>query len=345
MEKKICIHPDFKLNGYSYNKDTISELAITLIRDGEAHEKDLGELILEWFDSKTYITLWTSGTTGKPKQIKLSKNAMRASALATGEFFNLRAKDKALLCLPTRYIAGKMMFVRAILLGLELDFVTPCKEPLKKTDKIYDFVAMVPLQVHHSITQIEQCKTLIVGGSKLSDHTKGLLRRMLLNVYETYGMTETITHIAAKRIDEDYFTVFPNITISKDDRGCLVIEAPLLSNYLLVTNDLVDMPNDIQFSWLGRYDNLVNSGGVKLVPELIEQKLSEYIPYRFFVIGVADAELGQKLVLVIENEPYTLLPEVFESLEKYEVPKETIFIEKFKETPTGKVLRKETIEN
>src|SRR5690606_33118285 len=144
------------------------------------------------------------------------------------------------------------------------------KEPLKHTDKMYDFVAMVPLQVHHSITQIEQCRILIVGGAKLSDQTKKILEPMLVDVYETYGMTETITHIAAKRINEKYFTVLPHANISKDERGCLVIEAPLVSKYLIVTNDLIDMPNDIQFAWLGRYDNIVNSGGVKLVPEIIE---------------------------------------------------------------------------
>ena len=343
MEKKFCIHPDFKLNGHTYNKESISELAITLIRDGEAYEKDLGNLILQWFDDYDYITLTTSGTTGKPKEVKLSKEAMEASALATGEFFRLQPKDKALLCLPTHYIAGKMMFIRAVVLGLELDFVNPTKEPLKNNDKIYDFVAMVPLQVHNSITQIEQCKTLIVGGAKLSDRTKDILNEMMVNVYETYGMTETITHIAAKRITENYFTVLPHANISQDKRGCLVIEAPLVSKHLIVTNDIVEMPNDIQFAWIGRYDNLVNSGGVKLVPETIEQKLSDYIPYRFYVIGKEDPVLGQKLVLVIEHSPYKLLPEAFGSLEKFEKPKETIFIEKFKETPTGKVLRRETI--
>ena len=344
MKLNICIHPDFKLNGNTYNKDSISELAITLIRDGEAHEKDLGELILQWFDGNDYITLTTSGTTGKPKEVKLSKEAMEASALATGDFFKLLPKDKALLCLPTSYIAGKMMFIRAVVLGLELDFVNPTKDPLKNNDKIYDFVAMVPRQVHNSITQIEQCKTLIVGGAKLNNQTKKILEEMMVNVYETYGMTETITHIAAKRINENYFTVLPHANISQDERGCLVIEAPLVADHLIVTNDLVEMPNEIQFAWMGRIDNLVNSGGVKLVPEIIEQKLAEYIPYRFYVIGKEDEELGQKLVLVIEHAPYNLLPEVFESLEKYEKPKDIVFVDKFKETPTGKVLRKETLE-
>jgi len=344
MEKKICIHPDFKLNGHAHTKDSICELAITLIRDGEPHEQDLGNLILQWFDEEKHIVLMTSGTTGTPKEIKIGKEAMEASALATGEFFKLQPKDKALLCLPARYIAGKMMFVRAVILGLELDYVNPTKDPLKNTSKIYDFVAMVPLQVQHSITQIEQCKILIVGGAKLNDTVKEMLNGMLVDVYETYGMTETITHIAAKKINEKYFTVLPHANISVDERGCLVIEAPLVSNFLVVTNDLVEMPNDIQFRWLGRYDNIVNSGGVKLVPELIEQKLSEYIPYRFYVIGKNDEELGEKLLLVIENSPYTLVPEAFGSLEKFEKPKEIIFVSKFKETPTGKIMRKETLE-
>lgn len=337
------LHPHFKLNGQSFTVDQLCEQAIDLIRDGEAHEKELGDLILQWFDDNDYVQLLTSGTTGTPKQIKLPKEAMMHSALATGEFFNLEPKDTALLCLPTRYIAGKMMFVRAIVLGLELDYVNPCKEPLKHTDKIYDFVAMVPLQVQNSITQIEQCKILIVGGAKLSDSVKDLLSDMMINVYETYGMTETITHVAAKKIQDKYFTVLPHANISTDTRGCLVVEAPLVANELIVTNDLVEMPNEIQFRWIGRIDNVVNSGGVKLIPEQIEEKLADYIPYRFFVIGKEDKDLGQKLVLVIEHEPYTLVPEAMNSLEKYEKPKEVFFVSKFKETPTGKILRRETI--
>lgn len=344
MENNICIHPSFRLNGHAFTKESISEMAISLIREGEAHEKDLGNLILQWFDENDYIELTTSGTTGKPKTIKLSKEAMEHSALATGEFFKLKPGDSALLCLPTRYIAGKMMFVRAVVLGLALDYVNPTKDPLKGNNKVYDFVAMVPLQVHNSITQIEQCKILIVGGAKLNSLTKEMLKDMLVDVYETYGMTETITHIAAKKIDDPYFTVLPHANISTDDRGCLMIEAPLVANGLVVTNDIVEMQNDIQFKWIGRIDNVINSGGVKLIPEKIEQKLSDYIPYRFYVIGKNDENLGQKLVLVIEHEPYTLVPEAMESLEKFEKPKEILFVNKFKETPTGKILRKETLE-
>ncbi|HLT65264.1 MAG TPA: AMP-binding protein [Flavobacterium sp.] len=338
------LHPHFKLNGKIFTEEELCEQAIDLIRDGEAYEKDLGNLILQWFDDNDFVELTTSGTTGVPKKVKLSKEAMRHSALATGEFFNLKSGDSALLCLPTQYIAGKMMFVRAAVLGLDLYYVNPCKEPLKNTEKIYDFVAMVPLQVQHSITQIEQCKILIVGGAKLSASVKDLLSGMMVDVYETYGMTETITHIAAKKIDDKYFTVLPHANISTDERGCLIIEAPLVANGLVVTNDLVEMINDIQFRWIGRVDNLINSGGIKLIPEQIEEKLSEYIPYRFFVMGVEDDDLGQKLVLVIENSPYTLVPEALNALERFEKPKEIFFVEHFKETPTGKILRKDTLE-
>ncbi|HUH25543.1 MAG TPA: AMP-binding protein [Flavobacterium sp.] len=344
MKQKICIHPDFRLNGHAFSKESLSELAITLLKDGEAYEKELGDFILQWFDHNNFVELSTSGTTGKPKKIKLEKEAMTQSALATGEFFQLKPDDSALLCLPTRYIAGKMMFVRAVVLGLKLDYVNPSKEPLKNTDKIYDFVAMVPLQVQNSITQIEQCRKLIVGGAELDEKIKLHLKDMMLEVYETYGMTETITHIAAKRIQDKYFTSLPHANISTDERGCLLIEAPLVANGLVVTNDLIELINDVQFQWIGRIDNVINSGGIKIVPEKIEQKLSEYIPYRFFVIGKEDESLGQKLVLVIEQDPYNLLPEVLSSLEKYERPKEILFVKQFKETPTGKILRKDTVE-
>ncbi len=346
MDDKIKLHPYFRLNGFEFTIESLAELAISLIKDGQAYEKELGDFILEWFNEKDYVELTTSGTTGTPKQIQLSKQAMVYSAVATGDYFGLNPGDTALLCLPTRYIAGKMMFIRALTLGLQLDFVNPSKAPLVNSDKIYDFVAMVPLQVQHSITQIEQCRKLIVGGAQLDDELKSLLKKSMIEVYETYGMTETITHIAAKKIEESFFTTLPHANISADERGCLVIEAPSVCNNLIVTNDLVNLINDIQFQWLGRIDNMVNSGGIKLIPEQIEHKLADYIPYRFFVIGKKDQELGEKLVLVIENQqPYELVPEAFESLSSYERPKEIIFVNHFKETPTGKILRRATLES
>lgn len=337
------VHPFFKLNGQSFQGDALCEMAISLIKDGEPHEKELGQLILQWFDDNDHVILLTSGTTGNPKEIKLSKQAMIHSAKATADFFKLERGDKALLCLPTRYIAGKMMFVRAVVLGLDLDFVVPSSFPMENNDTCYDFVAMVPLQVQGSLSKLNNVKKLIVGGAKLSNSLKELLLDKKCETYETYGMTETVTHIAAKRIEDDYFTALPNVTLNVDDRNCLVIDAPLVADKQVVTNDLVELKDHHTFKWNGRIDNVINSGGIKLFPEQIEEKLAHYISDRFFVIGKTDEALGNKLVLVIESEPYDLTEETFSELTVYEKPKEIQFVAQFKETPTGKIIRRENL--
>lgn len=337
------IHPSFRLNDKSFTKGELCELAIGLIKEGEPHEQDFGNLILQWFDEKDYVILNTSGTTGDPKEIKLLKEAMVNSAKATGAYFDLQPGDFSLLCLPTRYIAGKLMFIRAIVLGLHLDFVNPTSNPLLDNNKNYDFVAMVPLQVINSLNKLNNIKKVIIGGAKLDQSIKEEILKTKCQAYETYGMTETITHIAAKPISESFFTALPHAKISADERGCLVINAPTVNSEIIVTNDLVELNGLTQFRWLGRVDNVINSGGIKLFPEQIEEKLAHYIPYRFFVIGKQDEVLGEKLILVIESDPYTLVNEAFDDLSKFEKPKEIQFVTKFKETPTGKILRKENV--
>jgi O-succinylbenzoic acid--CoA ligase len=290
--------------------------------------------------------LQTSGTTGVPKTIRTSKQAMVESAIATGDFFNLRPGNKALQCLPVKYIAGKLMFVRAFILGLDMDFVAPSANPLEnKSDVKYDFIAMVPLQAKNSLKELKNVKKLIIGGSMISKALEKELSKLPTKVYETYGMTETITHIAARELGEKVFTVLPDITISYDYRNCLVIHAPRISDDLIVTNDIVELTNEKQFKFIGRYDNIINSGGIKLIPEQIEEKLSGKIPARFFVTGKPDEKLGEKLVLVIEGDNQKIDEAVFDALDKYEKPKEVLFIPKFKQTENGKILRKETSES
>jgi len=155
-------------------------------------------------------------------------------------------------------------------------------------------------------------------------------------------MTETISHIAAKRVGEEAFTVFPNVMISQDDNNCLLLKAFNINDELIATNDVVEMVSENQFIWLGRFDNVVNSGGIKLIPEQIEEKLTTRIPARYFVIGKPDPVLGEKLVLFVEGEPITIDDNVFDVLDKYEKPKEVHFVKHFEETPTGKIIRKET---
>lgn len=337
------VHNLFKLNGFHLNKEDLCRVAYSFIKEGEEFEKPVGDFLLDWFDSKSYIEMQTSGTTGTPKKISVSKQAMVYSALATGDFFDLKAGDKALHCLPVKYVAGKMMLVRAMILGLDMEFVAPSSHPLKNNDINYDFVAMVPLQAQNSLKELKRVKKLIVGGAKISPVLEKELMKLKTNVFETYGMTETITHIAAKKVGEKAFMVLPNVTISYDERNCLVIHAPKISEEIIQTNDLVELVSENQFVFLGRMDNVINSGGIKLIPEQIEDKLSKHIHKRFFITSKEDKELGEKLVLVIEGQQDDFDSSLFDDLDKYEKPREIIFIPKFKETASGKIMRKETL--
>ncbi|RDI57420.1 AMP-binding protein [Flavobacterium glaciei] len=339
------VHNLFKLNGFHLNRNDLCRVAYSFIKEGEEFEKSVGDFILDWFDNKSYIEINTSGTTGTPKLIRVDKQAMVNSAIATGDFFDLKPGDKALHCLPTKFIAGKMMFVRSFILGLDIDFVAPSSHPMLHNDSQYDFVAMVPLQAQNSLLELKNVKKMIVGGVKMSKTLEKGLSKLKTKVYETYGMTETITHIAAKKIGENAFSILPNIKISQDDRNCLVIDALKISEESIVTNDLVELVGDNQFVFLGRIDNVINSGGIKLIPEKIEDKLSDKINSRFFVTGKEDAVLGEKLVLVIEGEPQTLDESIFEDLDKYEKPKEVFYVAKFSETESGKIKRKEIVES
>ena len=341
------IHNRFKLNGYHITLDEMFYVAYCFVKEGEPFEQHVGTFLLDWFDDKSYIELSTSGTTGTPKIMKIEKQAMLDSALATGDFFDLKPGDTMLHCLPTNYVAGKMMFVRSFILGLDMEFVDPTSNPLKNIDKKFDFCAMVPLQAKNSLGKLKkkQIKKLIIGGVKVHKALEQELVKLPMEIYETYGMTETITHIAAKKIGAEAFTVLPNVKISTDDRHCLVIDAKNISDKKIVTNDIVNLISDTQFVWEGRYDNIINSGGIKLMPEQIEDKLSTLIPRRYFVFGQPDETLGEKALLYVEGVPLTIEDSVFNVLTKFEKPKEIVFIPEFKETATGKIMRKESMES
>lgn len=346
------IHSAFRLNDIPYSFESLSEICYHLKQEGKPFEKPIGDFLLDWISDRPVVEVTTSGSTGKPKTIVLKKEHMVNSALATGEYFGLKPEQKALLCLPCTGIAGKMMLVRAMVLGLQLDYAEPSSAPLNHNVKIYDFVAMVPLQVQNSLGQINQVKQLIVGGAPVDSSLRNQLSALPVRAYETYGMTETITHIAVKRIDSqssNYFETLPNVAISKDARECLVIDAPKISDDKIITNDLVELINNNKFLWLGRYDSIINSGGIKLVPEKIEEKLSTLIKPRFFVAGIPHETLGQQLVLVVEGNPikeHELLQDIrdLKEVSRYEVPKNVFFVKTFTETSTQKVDRKKTLQ-
>lgn len=352
-------HPAFRLNKLFYTNEELAAVAYSLIKEGEPYEAQAGNFLLDWLNEKDHIEVKTSGSTGAPKKIQIKKQFMVNSARATGRFFDLPAGTTALHCLPVDYIAGKMMLVRAMVLGWEIDLKLPKANPLDQVFKIYDFCAMTPFQLDNSLSRLHLIRKLIVGGGPISSTQKNLVQGLSTEVYETYGMTETVTHIAARRInpkkkssDPIPFTVLPNVSVSTDDRDCLVIKAPQVSDELIVTNDVVELVSNKSFFLKGRFDNVINSGGIKLHPEQIEAKLEPLIPSRFFVTSLPDPALGEKLVLMVESD---FSEEALLSLEneiktsrklgKYEIPKKIYFVEKFEETPSGKIHRGNTLKS
>ncbi|MBT7972714.1 MAG: AMP-binding protein, partial [Candidatus Marinimicrobia bacterium] len=348
----------------------------TLDSDDSPICEDINQFISEWYSSSDKIVLQTSGSTGKPKSISVKKEWMQNSAQLTEKTFGLKEGDTALLCMPMKYVAGKMMVVRALELGLDLKVVEPSSSPLKDIDGQIDFVAMVPLQLENSLNDLDKVKTLIVGGGQVSQQLIEELQKISTQIFETYGMTETLTHVAIKPLNgpnrSDVFHALDGIQFGLDDRGCLVIHVPSIlslranppaggeawqshlntlnkeitslqpprndnsnSNATITSNDIVELIDDISFRWLGRYDNVINSGGVKIIPEGVESKLASAISNRrFFIAGLPDESLGEKVVLIIEGDEIALS---FDLLEKHERPKEIYFIRNFVETGSGKI--------
>jgi len=353
MKAESPFHKGFKLQGKSFN--SLKEL----IDFSKSISDEIHHFLVDWFKDIPFVEVKTSGSTGAPKTIKLSKKYMINSALATGNYFNLLENTTALLCMSPNYIAGKMMLVRALTLGWQLDVVEANSNPLKNLDKKYDFSAMVPLQLNNSLSDIYKISKLLVGGGAVSNELLNKIQNINTEVFATYGMTETITQIAVKELNHmrhaeldsaSHYKTLPNINISKDNRGCLVIDAPNVSSEKVITNDLVELISSTEFKWLGRFDTIINSGGIKLIPEQIEEKFEKIIHQRFFVAGIFDELLGEKLVLIIESLGEKVSHnEILKNIKnlklvtRFEIPRNIYFIEQFIETPTNKIHRTETL--
>lgn len=314
-------------------------------------EEKLPEFIVlflkNWFSDSKFMKVQTSGSTGTPKILDVEKDKMLNSAKMTCDFLELKEGNTALLCLPTEYISGKMMLIRAIERRMKLLIQTPSLFPLENITEEIDFCAMTPLQVQNSLDKIHYIKKLIIGGASISESLKQQLiqKNPQTKIYETYGMSETLSHIALKSIlpkREEYFRILDGIKISQDQRGCLVINAPQLNNKTLITNDLIKLKNKREFKFLGRIDNIINSGGIKISPESLEDWIKKFTPNELVLIGIPDINLGEKLVLVLEGEEGLNLKSHILQLpfeKKYLKPKEIIFIEKIPRTPNNKIDR------
>ena len=331
------VHAKFKLNGTSFK-----ELAFSFKNKNSLIEnKSLASFLSDWLNDNDKITLKTSGTTGNPKKIKVNKNAMILSAQSTGKYFNLVAGDNALLCLPIEFIAGKMMIVRAIVLGLDLHITSPSKSPINELTQNFDFVAMTPIQLRETINYIHKIKCLIIGGSPVSQNLREKILNKTSGVFETYGMTETLSHVAVKNLStgEESFKAFFGITF-KDNMGCLEIIAPFISKLPIKTNDKVELISNTRFKWIGRNSFIINSGGIKFNPEKIERKLDNFYDQPFIICGLPDEILGEKIVVVFEEKIPLNAELSFKKLNKYEKPKEIFLLQSFIRN-NGKIERRD----
>ena len=304
------------------------------------------KFIETWNNDELEFVTQTSGSTGVPKTIRILKKYARTSAMMTGRFLSLEQGNTALLCLSPETIAGKMMVIRAIVLELDLIVCDVVSNPLEGLNSHVDFAAMVPIQAQQSLQKLDTVDKLIIGGGTISIPLWEELECKKTNIYQTYGMTETISHIAMRKIgDSDIaYKALPGVQFTSKDKA-LTITALDLGIKELQTNDAVQLINEHSFNWLGRLDFVINSGGIKIHPEYIEDILSSCVPYPFFSAGLDDISLGQKQILCVESSDANSIDikQIKAKLNKYLTPKEVHFFENFKYTVSGKIDRIETL--
>ncbi len=310
----------------------------------------LNDFLDEWNNPKNTVEVQTSGSTGVPKCIRVEKQRMLNSARITCDFLGLKTGDTALLCMPLDYIAGKMVVVRSIERQLRLTTVEASGHPLKNITNSFDFAAMVPMQVYNSLQVPEEreklrtIKHLIIGGGPINDDLQQQLSSFPNNVWSTYGMTETLSHIALRRLNSEnaslWYTPFNTVSISLNANGCLVIEAPLVHEGRLETHDRAEI-RDGKFRILGRLDNVINSGGIKIQAEEVEEMLRPHIKMPYLISKCKDKKFGEVVVLLTESPDISLIKEVCSNvLPKFWQPKHYLYTSHIPLTGTGKPARK-----
>jgi o-succinylbenzoate---CoA ligase len=333
--------------------------------DWSDYERETWHFCHDWQEGKSSFVLHTSGSTGQPKPIVLSRQQMLASARLTGQALNLQPGDQALVCLNTRYIAGTMMLVRGLELGMDMSVVAPSANPLLDLpdDMPIDFTALVPLQLQTILTQtpekmalLNRCKAILVGGAPVNAQLEEQLQVITAPVLSTYGMTETVSHVALRRLNgserSETYTALPGVQLGVDQRGCLQITAPMTDYQCLQTNDLVALTRPNTFRWLGRADNVINSGGIKIHPERIESQLDKILlalkrPSRLIAFGMPDPALGEMLCVAIEGASWSpaienqVKKQLATLVNRYDMPRRFFFLASFPETPTGKIDRQQ----
>lgn len=310
----------------------------------------------------------TSGSTGTPKPITILRKQMEESARATGEALGLQVDQHALVCLPTRYIAGRMMLVRGFDLHLNLTVIEPTSDPFAQIseDAEFDFTALVPLQLQTLLDatpayheRLNRMNAILIGGGPISATLESQLQFLTVPIYHTFSMTETVTHIALRRLNgptaSDAFTPLPGVQLDVDGRGCLNVCSAATLDQTIQTNDRVTLREDGTFVWLGRWDNVINSGGIKVQVEKVEKALEKAmlqlkLPMRRMFVGpIPDERFGEMVSLIVESLPFSPEEEkaihscLIESLDPYEIPRRFVNLPRFVETPTGKIDRQKNL--
>lgn len=325
-------------------------------------EKNVWNIVEQFCNPATSsLTFSTSGSTGTPKLITAQKNHLQHSAKTTVSYLQIAQRSNTLLCLPAEKIGGAMVIVRAIVQGLNLICIKPTATPLEHLAGVeVQFASFTPMQFF-SITQndthfatAQKINTILIGGSEVNHLLLSKTKLLHNHTYATYGMTETLSHIALKRISHEpqlLFKPLPGVELNTDTGGALVITAHQLGIHHLPTNDLVKLHPDQSFEWLGRKDNIINTGGLKVIPEELEEKLQAIIPFPFFIAGKPHEKLGQMVVIVVEKRHLSSAEvglwqkRIEKTIEPNFRPRQFWFAGAFIRTTTGKVIRHETIKD
>ena len=341
-----------QIEGIFYTHWEIAMIRMNIPTDKQSFRQELFTFLSEWFNHQPTVLVHTSGSTGKPKPMRVEKERMMESACLTCSFLGLKENDTALLCMPLQYIAGKMVVIRSLVAGLNLLPVTPSGHPLKNLKKAPVFAAMIPMQVYNSLQVpeekelLKQIKHLIIGGGAIDSALAQALKDFPNQVWSTYGMTETLSHIALRRVNgteaSEWYTPFESVSIRLSQENTLIINAPKVCDKVLYTNDIAELNDQGQFRILGRKDNIINSGGVKIQIEQVEATLKKHFHTPFMITSAPDAKFGEIVVLLIENNPgsrdtYERIQKICEDvLPAYWCPKRIIPVENLPLTETGK---------
>jgi len=308
---------------------------------------ELFRFLEDWFSPSKVMTIHTSGSTGKPKPMLIDKKYMRHSALLTCSYFGLQKHDKILLCMPLTFIAGKMMVVRAVMAGLDIYPVAPTGHPLSDTDQSFRFASMVPLQIFNSLQnpveakRLRKVSILLIGGGVISPTLEEALKDFPNEVYASYGMAETVSHIALRRVNgldaSLNFSPLPSVGLSLAGDDSLIIDAPLVCSMRLYTQDRAELFPDGTFRIVGRKDNVILTGGMKVQAETLEATLSSILRVPFAITSLPDPKFGEIIVLVVEQSIDEAL--LSANLPAYQVPKKVVLLDTIPLTESGKVNR------